>query len=638
MPAKQKNNKRAKNSSSANEEFSKACDLLAKNQFVEGKDILLGLAKQYPDTLNIQLKLIESHINLGEYSRAKLVLEKITKLYPNDRAVLRVTPLVLFCLNRYTDAYHSTLLLSEQERSDNQIQNIIRHSISFANIDGYSQVVEKDILGLVDKNEITETDFYNLTQMLLNFKLGLSDQAFKVQLEDLASDPLFLKYLAFSYVRSPVFEQLLTLVRGKLLTVSLAKMELPDNLLALAQGLAHQSFHNEYVFGVSEEEQQMLSELELMLERLVDTEGWSPFDAEGLFLLLCMYQQLHCLPFKDRLLAVEADEWPESIRDIVTISLYEIEEEIRLADEIETVADISDEVSNKVRTQYEASPYPRWSQLYRPKAKCTYPTFMLRNIYGCPVIPDRESACELLVAGCGTGYHPLSMASSVAANITAIDLSKRSLAYATRAANKFGVSGVKFLQLDLLELDKLETQYDVVESIGVIHHMRKPEDGLRSLLNVLKPSGYLRLGLYSSIARAKLIKLRELYVKSGMEPSEENIRAIRQAMLNSSTAQDAFGIVNEFADFYTMSAYRDLIFHEEEHCFTLSEIKALLLKYDLKFIGFSGLKNSAVGAFVQLYGADHLNNLDAWAEFEGNNPSTFDCMYQFFCQKTDVTS
>ena len=618
---------------SIKEPFQQACNLLAMREFKQAVDILYHLGESQPLNLNVQLKLIEAYINLSRYAEAYRVLSRISIEFPEDRAVLLVTPIVLFCMNQYDKAYKATLKLTEKERNDKQIQNVIRHSIIFTKFDSYSEVSEKDVLKLIDSQSISEREFYSLAQLLLSFKLGLSNKSVNLELDQLAHDALFIKFLSFSYIRSPVFEQLVTTIRSKLLAISLAKMELPDNLVPLAQALSYQSFHNEYVFFVSEDEQKMVSELEVMLVQVVEAEEWSPHDVEGLFLLLCMYRLLHSLSFNEALLNLELSDWPESLRSLVELTLYGIEDELKWVDRVESIGDIRDQVSTKVREQYEESPYPRWSQLYFPHQKCSYQEYMSRNIYGYQCNTADQRDYDVLIAGCGTGFHPLSMAGSVNANITAIDLSKRSLAYASKSAKKQGVSNVSFYQADLLNVDDLGCQYDVVESVGVIHHMRDPEEGLIALLSALKPKGYLRLGLYSAIAREKLIKLRQLYVESGMQPNEDNIRAIRQTMLNSKSAQDVFGVVNDFADFYTMSACRDLIFHEEEHCFTIPEIKTLLERHQLTFLGFSGLKKTVLGEFVQKNGVENLDNLDAWDEFEAEHPSTFNCMYQFMTQK-----
>ena len=55
--------------------------------------------------------------------------------------------------------------------------------------------------------------------------------------------------------------------------------------------------------------------------------------------------------------------------------------------------------------------------------------------------------------------------------------------------------------MDILEVELLKEQYDIIESSGVLHHMNDPSQGLKKLLGSLKKDGFLKLGLYSELAR-----------------------------------------------------------------------------------------------------------------------------------------
>jgi len=68
-----------------------------------------------------------------------------------------------------------------------------------------------------------------------------------------------------------------------------------------------------------------------------------------------------------------------------------------------------------------------------------------------------EEKFQILVPGCGTGQHPLSIAAgNPDAILLAIDLSKSSLAYGGRMADCLKLHNVTFLHGDFLEIPKLE--------------------------------------------------------------------------------------------------------------------------------------------------------------------------------------
>ena len=63
------------------------------------------------------------------------------------------------------------------------------------------------------------------------------------------------------------------------------------------------------------------------------------------------------------------------------------------------------------------------------------------------------------------------------------------------------LKNIEYMQADILDLRKLNRKFDLVESSGVLHHMKEPLEGLKVLLELLEPHGFLKLGLYSEISR-----------------------------------------------------------------------------------------------------------------------------------------
>ena len=87
-------------------------------------------------------------------------------------------------------------------------------------------------------------------------------------------------------------------------------------------------------------------------------------------------------------------------------------------------------------------------------------------------------------------------------------------------------------------------------------------------------------------------------------------------------------------DFFSLSACRDLLFHVQEHRFTLPQIEAALETLKLEFLGFE-LRDQRVMRKFQKRHPDKraLTMLPLWHRFELDNPKTFRSMYQFWCKK-----
>ena len=91
-------------------------------------------------------------------------------------------------------------------------------------------------------------------------------------------------------------------------------------------------------------------------------------------------------------------------------------------------------------------------------------------------------------------------------------------------------------------------------------------------------------------------------------------------------------LITESSDFYSLSSVRDLLFHIQEHRFTIPQINNYLNKLNLKFCGFEN--RELLKFFIEKNSKiNDLYNLDLWNEFEINNPRIFAGMYQFWCKK-----
>jgi SAM-dependent methyltransferase len=217
-----------------------------------------------------------------------------------------------------------------------------------------------------------------------------------------------------------------------------------------------------------------------------------------------------------------------------------------------------------------------------------------------------------------------------------VDLSLNSLAYAERKTRELGFSNIEYVQGDILELGKIERQFDLIACIGVLHHLGDPLAGWQILVNLLRPGGLMNIGLYSEIGRQDIIAGRSLIAEKGYSTSPEDIRRCRQDII--AMAEDGDNemakICNRY-DFFSLSECRDLLFHVQEHRFTLPQIEEGLKDLNLKFLGFEMQDQRALKQFKESYpNSNALTSLSLWHKFELGNPDTFGSMYQFWCQKS----
>jgi SAM-dependent methyltransferase len=237
---------------------------------------------------------------------------------------------------------------------------------------------------------------------------------------------------------------------------------------------------------------------------------------------------------------------------------------------------------------------------------------------------------EFLSAGCGTGQLALEIAQGVSARVLAIDLSLASLGYARRKARELGLTEIEFAQADLLELRAIGRSFDVVECSGVLHHMADPFAGWRALLSLLRPGGFLLVGLYSEAARHGIVAARRFIAQQGYGTSANDIRRCRQDLL---ALDQNRRLGAAFGDFFGVSSCRDLLFHIQEQQMRIPAIEAFLRDNGLTFLGFE-TDNATLQAYRRRFPGDPAaTNLHYWDAFENDNPDTFARMYVFWIQK-----
>jgi len=283
-------------------------------------------------------------------------------------------------------------------------------------------------------------------------------------------------------------------------------------------------------------------------------------------------------------------------------------------------------VSDAVRAQYEANPYPRWRA---PAGRQRVSVAAHLAALGAP----HAQPLAVLVAGCGTGFEPIDLARmDPSLAITALDLSAASLAYGQRMAGVLGVDAVRFVQGDILDVSGLDQRFGLVNCTGVLHHMDRPEQGLAALAEVLEPGGVLRLALYSERARAWVAEAHRAIGEHGWDAGAAGIRAFRAHVL-ALPPEQPLSRLRESDDFYTLSGCRDLCFHVREHWYQLPAIGEMLAAAGLELLMLDAPPDGQ-RLFAQLYGtgADR-RNLALWDQLEATVPHLFAGMFHLWARK-----
>ena len=441
-------------------------------------------------------------------------------------------------------------------------------------------------------------------------------------LAELSNIPLLLKLMEVSPIPDLEFEAFFKNIRSIIL-LNISKIKKEPKILSFQIALSLQCFINEYLYDLTDSEIQAILKLEKKIEYKLKN-SQQPCLSE----LVCIasYKELFQFPW------INLISTSKEIDELKRIQILEPAEEEKIKKEIPTLLKIKNNISSKVQKQYEENPYPRWVNLgLRIHPKSLYMItkelkLKIRKSY----ISELDKP-KILIAGCGTGQNSIGTASMFKdSDVLSIDLSLKSLSYAKRKTTELGFTNIKYMQADILHIDLLNIKFDFIESAGVLHHMENPLLGWEKLSQSLKKGGLMRIGLYSRIARRNISKTRDKIAELNIQSNLHDMKVFRNKIIASNENHNKQHVSS--LDFYSMSTFRDLLFHTQEHQFTITKITDHLTRLGLIFCGFEN--KVAVNKF-QLVNPrkDNLYNLEKWNLFENDNPNTFLGMYQFWCQK-----
>lgn len=591
-----------------------ALTLQAQNKVDEAEASYYQAISFKPDYAKAYHNLATLYKNRSQMRKALLCGQKTLTLYSADPS--------------YWLLYADTIRLLSLDALDAVDISLLVHAFKKEHVD--PQSLERVASALVCKDAAVAS----LLDCTNDADGGLAriEQAFSEgRLASLAGMPLLLVLLEEALITNYTLERLLRAVRHVLLLAIVpnkaAQLESTHwtNFIA---ALAQQCFANEYVYAVTAEEEAAAARLITDAQTILNQNTLCPAAA---LMLIGAYQALYRLPFAEK---IPADGWPVQAQCVIVRQLIEPQQEEILKRGMPRFTAIQNQISQAVRQQYEENPYPRWRRRGNPSQGKTMQAGLQSRFPHQTFSGDSPQQPEILVAGCGTGSDAVQIANSFSnARILAVDMSLSSLAYAKRATQALGITGIEFGQADILELGALNKQFDVVVCSGVLHHMHDPLAGWHVLTQLLRPNGYMNIGLYSRRARIDITALRQLIKDAGYPSTLAGIRQFRTDALSGKCTVD-IGSLSVSPDFYSVSACRDLVFHVQEHVVSPLEIQANLQQLGLQFIGFELPNPEARTLYLERFpdnpACDSLANWDA---IEQDHPQIFAGMYQFWLKK-----
>ncbi len=180
---------------------------------------------------------------------------------------------------------------------------------------------------------------------------------------------------------------------------------------------------------------------------------------------------------------------------------------------------------------------------------------------------------RVLDVGCGAGWLSNSISHHYGCAVTGIDFNSVAIERGTKVAEALKLP-TQFMVQDLF-LYRPEPPFDLVISLGVLHHTNNCEEALRRVgTNCVSPGGYFFVGLYHKYGRAPFLAHFENLKQKGY--SEEQLFQEYKSLHS-----------NLIDDTMAMSWFRDQVLHPHETQHTLQMVCDLFAEIGVDLISTS---------------------------------------------------
>jgi SAM-dependent methyltransferase len=237
-----------------------------------------------------------------------------------------------------------------------------------------------------------------------------------------------------------------------------------------------------------------------------------------------------------------------------------------------------------VRAFYERHPYPapigdldRHRELYRNPDRRRALSLLLW-----PTEKPRANRA-ILVAGCGTSQAAIHALREPEARVTAIDISETSLRHTRNLQRKHRLRNLDLHRLAIEEVGELGQLFDQIVCTGVLHHLRDPDLGLRSLRNVLAPDGVMQLMVYAAYGRAGIYMMQDYCRLLAVRATEEELRDLGATIGALSPDHPIAAVARRAKDFRNPDALADAVLHPQDRAYTVPQLYAWLERCGLSF-------------------------------------------------------
>jgi SAM-dependent methyltransferase len=302
-------------------------------------------------------------------------------------------------------------------------------------------------------------------------------------------------------------------------------------------------------------------------------------------------------------------------------------------------------ISAAVAELYNTYPFPPEPILDEPPPGYNWRWNWLAAYNFCTGQKPQCQDIRILDAGCGTGVGTEYLVHlNPHAQVTGIDLSSGALDVARERCKRSGADRVEFHHLSLYDVDQLPGRFDMINCVGVLHHLPDPIRGIQALATKLAPGGILHIFVYAELGRREIQLMQEAIalLQSDRRDYREGVSIGRQIFASLpennrlvKREQERWSLENQRDE-----CFADMYVHPQEVDYNINTLFELIDASGLNFVGFS---NPRQWDITRLLGkepdlierAKHLSDRQSYRLVELLDPESV-THYEFFLSRGEL--
>lgn len=303
-------------------------------------------------------------------------------------------------------------------------------------------------------------------------------------------------------------------------------------------------------------------------------------------------------------------------------------------------------VSAAVASLYNTYPFPPEPILDEPPPGYNWRWNWQAAYSFCTGQKSAQDNIRILDAGCGSGVSTEYLVHlNPEATVVGIDLSEGTLAVAKERCQRSGATRVEFHHLSLFDADQLEGEFDLINSVGVLHHTSDPIRGIQALANKLAAGGLLHIFVYGELGRWEIRLMQEAIALLQGDQRGDYVDGVKIGRELFANLPETNALSRREKERWSMentqdACFADMYVHPQEIDYNVNTLFELIDASGLEFLGFS---NPHVWDLDRLIGkvpdliarSQHLTERQRYRLIEVLDPQTVS-HYEFFLARPPI--